>query len=41
MQNYFRTLPKLYNVDDDIKNLPTVGYINDEGYTVLPKEEDE
>lgn len=29
------------NLKEDIKQLPTVGYIDEDGYTVLPKEENE
>lgn len=38
IHSYFGTLPKIKTLDDAIKNMPTIGYINDEGVTVLPNE---
>ena len=36
IKDYFSSLPKLKTAQDDINALPEIGYINDEGYTVLP-----
>lgn len=41
MKEYFEALPDLHSTEDDIKKIPTVGYINDEGCTILPKECDD
>lgn len=38
IHSYFGTLPKIKTLDDAIKNMPTIGYINEEGVTVLPNE---
>lgn len=38
IKDYFSSLPKLKTAQDDINALPEIGYINDEGFTVLPSE---
>lgn len=37
MKKYFSKMPAMRTVSDSLQNIPTIGYINDEGYTVLPK----
>ena len=41
MKEYFSKLPTMRTVSDTLQNIPTIGYINDEGYTVLPKRYDD
>ena len=38
MKEYFLSLPKLRTVQDELKDIPEIGYMNDDGYTVLPSE---
>lgn len=41
IKKYFSKMPAMRTVSDSLQNIPTIGYINDEGYTVLPKRYDD
>ncbi len=40
IRSYFLQQDKMKTVSDSLDKIPTIGYINDDGYTVLPKNYD-
>lgn len=41
IKSYFLKQEKMRTIEDSVNEIPTIGYINDEGFTVIPKKYDD